>query len=269
MLTYILYSLYSINIYQNDFINDIKKTSIENVNKIVLINILSKKNYILSEKQLLDNDNEKDYKQCMSYYEKNTELIRFIIENKALNNIIYYDDRVVIEKNIEVYCKNIKYKNLKYNIYYNIDNIIGWINKNITNDNGNKKTYNYMFLSKIKIDSEFYNKYISNNKSKCFDDDAYISSNNIDKKFYNESILKIIMFIEILMSEILNFLMVYNNKDYFYMLLFNDVLGYINNNINIFINVDICISKIVYLNLLLYKYLSKIIEHINNKNNNN
>ena len=281
MYPYILYSQYIMRNYQDDYlINNFFDTYKYGLEKTAFINIISKKNYLLSEKLLLCNDNT-NKKVCMQYYEDIIRSLKIIIEQN-LNEISINNNEYHINEEIKFICQHINYDNHnKYSddnnsiINYNIDINIEWISANISMYD--KNTYNYVLLSNIKINDAFYEKYMIQKYKNIYKDDPYISFNvnvsNLNKKIdkYHKCIFKIIMFINIQMSEIHNFFIFNDKNDYYHILLFNDVQKFINNNIDIFqdVDIEISISKIIYLNMLFYSHLSDIMKYIDNTLNNN
>ena len=277
MCPYILYYLYIINTYLNDMIKNNNISDRIELNMNSFINILSKKNYQLSEKV---DKNVENYELYMNYYNKNVELIKYILEKTTLlREIIYVNNIERIKK--YVYNNHISLHNYIKNdiVSYNIDNIMLWINNKITTES--KNIYNYVFLSNIILNDVSYNRYMRDEFKNFYNNDTYLQKkietlSNISIKYnkkdqcfkYNKDIFKIMIFINIQMSEIFNFLKFSNNNGYYDMLLFYDVQKFINNNIDIFENIDICVSKIIYLNLILFRYISNLVELIKNKQKN-
>ena len=95
----------------------------------------------------------------MNHYDKNLILIKKIIESNYLTKIYFNTDtNYGISNDIGLYKDDVYCNKIDYKIDYDIDNISKWITATMFMEN--KQTYNYVFLSKIKINDELYDKFI-------------------------------------------------------------------------------------------------------------
>ena len=115
-----------------------------------------------------------------------------------------------------------------------------------------EEAYEYELLSKININT-FYEKNIDINIKQM--------------KNINNNFIKIVIFFQILMNEISNFIEYFctiNNG--VYIIFFNDIVSYINNNINTITNKKLNIFEVFLIKKVFIKGIEKI---YNNKKNTN
>ena len=168
---------------------------------------MSKKNWYNYSRLL--NASNKDH--FLIYYNNNVSLLSDLYTKNKYNK----EDFVKEYNNffsIDINSSNNKKKNI--DLYS--DHMVEWINTNISSETGG--SYKYELLSKIDINI-FYEKNV-NVKIK-------------QMKNINDNLIKIVIFFQILMNEISSFLsyfVIENNG--IHILFFNDIISYINNNIN-------------------------------------